>query len=144
MRVPCCTCALRVCVRRAKEVRAAHLVSQDTDALAEALGRLADGAMSGISVDHGRITGSVQAKRESLCLITVPYDDGFAAYVDGERTGTVRYAGALLAVPVPEGEHEILLKYRSPGIRGGLMIGVLSLIALLGVTILERKRRICF
>ena len=132
--------SVTITILGAKEVRAAHLVSQDTDALAEALGRLADGAMTGISVDHGRITGSVQAKQESLCLITVPYDDGFTAYVDGERTETVRYADALLAVPVPEGEHEILLSYRSPGIRGGLVIGCLSLLTLLGITAWERKR----
>jgi uncharacterized membrane protein YfhO len=93
-------------------------------------------------VDHGRITGSVQARQESLCLITVPYDDGLPAYVDGERTETVRYADALLAVPVPEGEHEILLSYRSPGIRGGLVFGILSLLALLGITTWERKKQV--
>ncbi len=134
--------SVTITILGAKEVRAAHLVSQDTDMLAEALGRLTDGAMTGISVDHGRITGSVQARQESLCLITVPYDDGFTAYVDGERTETVRYADALLAVPVPEGEHEILLSYRSPGIRGGLVFGILSLLALLGITTWERKKQV--
>ena len=45
-------------------------------------------------------------------VFTIPYSDGFKAYVDGVRVETSEYAGALLTIAdIETGEHEIRLEY---------------------------------
>ena len=56
-------------------------------------------------------TASVNMEEENLLFFSVPYDDGFTAYVDGIETGIVKVDFGLSAVVVPEGRHDIEFKY---------------------------------
>ncbi len=59
---------------------------------------------------HG-FTATVDMERENLLFFSVPYDEGFTAYVDGVETKIVRVDYGLSAVVVPEGSHEIEFRY---------------------------------
>ena len=46
---------------------------------------------------------------------SIPYTSGWTAYVDGKQEEKAGIgANGLIGVPVPEGTHEIMLKYKSP------------------------------
>ncbi len=52
--------------------------------------------------------------RANLMFFSVPYDDGFTAYVDGQETEILRVDEGLMAVPLPRrnGHHRLCLSAR--------------------------------
>ena len=66
--------------------------------------------------------------------ITLPMSDGAAAPV-------LRADVALVAVAVPAGEHEVLLRYTAPWVWRGIAVGLLGLALWLGLVVIGRRRR---
>ncbi len=56
---------------------------------------------------------------------------GWTAAVDGRKAEVRRWRGAFLAVPVPEGDHVVILSYVSQGVLWGAAVSVLALAALM-------------
>ncbi len=56
-------------------------------------------------------TADIDMERENLLFFSVPYDNGFTAYVDGVETELVKVDFGLSAIVVPEGKHDIEFKY---------------------------------
>jgi hypothetical protein len=77
-----------------------------------------------------------------LRLADLWYPD-WMAQVDGKTVEILRADYALRAVPVPAGHHHVEFHYRSPAIRRGLTLSLISLalaLALLGAGLLARRR----
>jgi len=55
--------------------------------------------------------------RANLMFFSVPYDDGFTAYVDGQETEILRVDEGLMAVLCPAGTVTIDFVYQPDGIR---------------------------
>jgi len=53
--------------------------------------------------------------KEDLVFFSVPYDDGFTAYVNGQETDILRVDEGLMAVLVPAGENTIDFVYQADG-----------------------------
>ncbi|MCR4895233.1 MAG: YfhO family protein [Lachnospiraceae bacterium] len=125
--------AVSLAILGAGEERTPHLVAFNTDALAQGLSTLAAGELTDVTASRGTITGRIGASRDGICLLTLPYDRGFSALVDGKEVSTVPYAGALLGVPVTAGEHTLELRYLSPGfVPGCVLCGMSILLLILG------------
>ena len=61
------------------------------------------------------IHGTVSASQKGILFTSIPYTSGWTAYVDGKQEEKAGIgANGLIGVPVPEGTHEIMLKYKSP------------------------------
>ncbi len=60
---------------------------------------------------HAEIT----LKKDDLVFFSVPYDDGFTAYVNGEETEVIRVDEGLMAVLAPAGENTIDFVYQADG-----------------------------
>ena len=60
---------------------------------------------------HAEIT----LKKDDLVFFSVPYDDGFTAYVNGEETEVIRVDEGLMAVLDPAGENTIDFVYQADG-----------------------------
>ncbi len=73
-----------------------------------------------------KATGNLQ--EDSYVMITLPYENGYEIYIDGEKSDYISYRGSLILVKVSEGIHDIEIKYIAPGIRSGLVISIVSLI----------------
>jgi uncharacterized membrane protein YfhO len=56
---------------------------------------------------------------------------GWVAEVDGRRVGVLRANGKHRAVPIPAGSHEVVMRYRPPGLAAGLWATTLGLAAAL-------------
>ena len=82
----------------------------------------------------GYVKGKVISSSEKDVLFTtIPYEEGWNVYIDGEKGNIISLIdGSFVGVIVPEGEHEIELKYTDRwAIRGGL----LSLVGILGAVV---------
>ena len=72
----------------------------------------------------------MEADGPALLVVRDSFARGWNASVDGQRAPVLRANGKHRAIPVPTGTHEVELHYRPPGLRGGLLLTLLSALAL--------------
>lgn len=82
-------------------------------------------------VTTNNIHGEVNLEGLRLFCFSVPYARGWYAAIDGNKTKTYLVNDLFIGIEVPEGQHEIELYYRTPGIGCGAVISLISLIILL-------------
>ncbi|HYK92111.1 MAG TPA: YfhO family protein, partial [Acidobacteriota bacterium] len=73
---------------------------------------------------------SATLKRSSFVVLSEVYYPGWEAYVDGQPVPLLKADYILRALPVPAGEHDIAVRFRSRTLRWGLVISLLSIVAL--------------
>ncbi len=77
--------------------------------------------------------------KDSYLFISLPYEDGYKIYVDGNRCDYTSYRDSFLLVKVPAGEHEIVIRYMPPGFALGLLISVIALMLIIALIIGDRR-----
>ena len=95
------------------------------------------------SVGAGRwgpssVAVTVAAERPALLVVSQAWFPGWRAEVDGEAADVVRVDGVVQGVPVPAGDHEVVLRYRPPGLVLGAVVTVTTAAALAGWALLRR------
>ncbi len=74
-----------------------------------------------------------------ICYFSVPMDDGWTATVDGEMAEILSSNG-MMAISLEPGRHEIVFRYHTPGLRQGVYITLMSVVAWVGWVLLQRRR----
>ena len=100
-------------------------------------------AAQSVTVGTDRITAKTNYGGARLLCFSVPYSEGFTAYVDGEQTGVIRTNVDHIGVIIPPGEHETELRYRTPMLFEGAAISVSAAVLYLicaAVLMLGRRR----
>ncbi|MGN0494461.1 MAG: YfhO family protein, partial [Acutalibacteraceae bacterium] len=95
--------------------------------------------------DNYGFTAKVTRDKENLVFFSVPYDEGWTAYVNGSQVEIEKVNAGFMAVKVGAGDSEIRFEYRTPGLVYGLMItGGACVLLLLYILIfsLYRKHRL--
>jgi len=113
----------------------------DVDAFEQAKGRIDAGGFRVTTFDDGRIDATFHARQDETLLISVPYDTGWSAWVDGRQVEVSRLYGGLLGVPVPQGDSTIELRYTVPGLVPGLVVSLASVAVFCAWRVLARRRR---
>ncbi len=104
---------------------AAPVVAEDTFSAFTAADRLQDVAYTGNSFG-GRIT----AQSAGYMLLSLPYSEGWTAYVDGEKTEIVRANTAFMAIALTQGEHDVEFRYETPYLALGKTVSYCAIGAL--------------
>lgn len=89
-------------------------------------------------------TAKINLERENLVFFSIPYESGWTAYVNGERTEIEKVNIGFMAVLCPEGENEITFRYITPGLATGVKITILAaavLLIYLLFALIYKKRR---
>ncbi len=94
--------------------------------------------------DH--LTGTIHTKQENQMIqTTIPYDEGWKVYVDGQITEIYKTMDALIAFDITAvGEHTLELKYRPTAITLGSVISVIATLLFVALCVLDhviRKKR---
>ena len=74
-----------------------------------------------------RIKGEVKALNYGLLYTSIPTDGNWLAYVNGVESEVVLIGGAMLAIPLSEGLHQIEFVYRNNLLTLGIFISLISL-----------------
>ena len=107
------------------------------DFAAECRGR----AVTDFSRDGHGLRCTTRSDRDGVWYFSVPFDPGWTALVDGEETVLLN-SGSMIAVPAAAGEHRLELCYRTPGLRPGAAVSLVSLALCAGLFVfLRRKKR---
>ena len=91
-------------------------------------------------VDAGTnsLSGVIAVERPSVLFLSVPYSTGWHATVDGRDVELLRVNTAFMGLALEPGQHEVSLRYRTPGIAIGAALSVVG--AVLLILILVRRR----
>ncbi len=79
-----------------------------------------------ISFATSRISGTIEPSEDKLLCLQIPYLKGFTAYVDGVKTDIVKSNYMFMAIPLKAGSHEIVLKYKTPGLLTGFILTLIG------------------
>jgi len=80
---------------------------------------------------ESKIEGNIKAEGNSLVYTSIPYDDGWHVYVDGEEVNKIKIGDSLLAFYVSDGYHNITMKYKIKYFIPSLLLTLLAIIILI-------------
>lgn len=72
-------------------------------------------ACSSFRMTNSGFHAEITLEKDNLVFFSVPYDDGFTAYVNGKETEVIRVDEGLMAVLAPAGENTIDFVYQADG-----------------------------
>jgi hypothetical protein len=93
------------------------------------------------SFREDRIRGRVAAQESGVLFLSVPFNRGWRATVDGQPAAIHRINVGFVGLPLPAGEHTIELRFVPEGSRLGLAVSLLAAIVLVAGVIFESRRR---
>lgn len=70
------------------------------------------------------VTGHVSASKDGILLLAIPWQEGWTVSVDGEKQQMLRADFGLIAVRVPQGEHEIQAQFKAPWLNLSVVISL--------------------
>ena len=89
-----------------------------------------------------QVEGTIQADKEkSILYLSIPYDEGWQLYVDGQRYTTKPVYGGFLGAELEPGKHQIRLKYVPKGFKVGCIVSTMTLMSIIWIII--RNKRVC-
>lgn len=93
--------------------------------------------------EHGDtyIRGTIQMKEDGVFFTSIPYEEGWSIYIDGQKVETYKVGEAFLGADITQGTHSVELKYFPAGLTKGIMAAVVSWILYIGIWIITRKGR---
>lgn len=103
--------------------------------------RLSLDRLEQISIETNFCRGNISLEDRKLLCLQIPYSPGWRAQVDGVDVPLIRANTMNMALPLEEGDHEIELYYRTPGLRIGFFLSFLGLSFWLTYFLKTSKRR---
>ena len=92
----------------------------------EALEARSKNSLSEISIGSNKISGKITTEKNELLFLSIPYNKGWTAYINDEKTTIHRANIAFSAILLEAGENIIRLNYRSPGLDSGIVLTIIS------------------
>lgn len=114
---------------------------QPMDSYASYIDNLKENSLENVSIDGNTITGSISTDKEKLLVLSIPYQKGWTAYVDGEKVEIQKANLMYSALSLTQGDHEIKLVFERPGIKASLCLSAVG-IGIFIIALIIRRRRI--
>lgn len=104
-----------------------------------AVERLRTNAVQNITIASDCLEGAIVCDKRGVVGVSIPFSEGWSAFVDGKEVDVFRMNGSFLGIVIEEGNHSIRFEYKSPWLREGIYLSVLTLLVLIGCTVLRKK-----
>lgn len=93
----------------------------------------ADERNTGKKQKNGHIlSGTIQMEKDGYLITSIPYDSNFNIYVDGKEKKAEVVNEGFLGTELSEGNHAIVISYKSPGKKVGVLLTVLGVVIAVG------------
>ena len=87
-----------------------------------------------------RIRGKIQVDWPGDLILSIPKEEGWNVFADGEEIDSGTFMESFIKIPLGEGEHEIELRYLTPGLIPGAVISLSSLGIFCGILFWKEKK----
>lgn len=88
------------------------------------------------------ITGNINVKNDGYFSISIPYDNGFNIYVDGNKVKYEQVNNNFIGFKISKGKHTITLEYKSPWKLAGIICSALGFLLFAIVLIVEKRKNL--
>lgn len=116
------------------------VVCQPVENIGQQTRNLAKNVLSDIEAETNVLRGTITLSKPKALVISLPYSEGFTAYVDGKEAELKQANTMYMALELPEGEHEIELVYCTPWLKEGGFLTFLGALCYIGVVRKNKKR----
>ena len=110
------------------------------DGFGDRVNSLKESGISNLEIDVDTISAKIDVQNKKLLCVAVPYSKGWSAYVDGEKREVFCVNEHYMGIVVKPGECEMVMNYRTPFKKAGLIITVIGLVLYITVVMLYRKK----
>lgn len=87
------------------------------------------------------IVGFIDVTNDGYFTLSIPYDNGYKVYVDGEEKEYEKVNAGFIGFKINKGKHDIQISYEAPFQKIGLIISLSGLLSYILIIISERKTR---
>lgn len=101
------------------------------EAMAADCTALRETSADSFTIDNNGFSTNVTRDKKSLVFFSVPYDDGWTAYVNGKQACVEKVNSGFMAVAVDAGESEIRFNYRNTYLDAGILITITACVILI-------------
>lgn len=112
----------------------------DLQILKNQLSRIDSAGFALTAYENGRITATFNAAQDETLVISQPYEDGWTATVNGKPVEVQAAYDGLMGIPVQTGDNVVELRYLTPGLIPGAVVGIAS-VTLFAVWRIAARRR---
>jgi uncharacterized membrane protein YfhO len=113
----------------------------DEKALDAAHETLSSGGLHVERASETRIMGTIAVSEDSVLYSSIPYENGWSVYIDGEKQKTYDLGAGLLACDIAVGTHTVEYRYLAPGLVMGILLTLSSVAILVSIWFTTAKRR---
>ncbi len=102
---------------------------------------LASQAIEMTEYSDTKIEGKLTVREDGLFMTSIPYDEGWSIYANGEKVTTCRVLEGFLGAELPEGDYTIKMVYQCPGLVKGLITTLFGILCFLFMCKVEKQMR---
>ena len=119
----------------------ASVYRMNEEVLWEALELLSAQHMENVVWESDFISGDLALEEAGRLILSVPYEDGWTVYVNGEEREGTLFGGCLMAFDLEPGEYSFEMRYVPQGFRAGAVVSAASALVFAAVLLAGRRRR---
>ena len=93
-----------------------------------------------VYVGSDQVYGEINTSVPKMVCFSIPYSDGWKAYVDGIEVKLHHANTAYMAIEVEPGEHQYELVYETPLLKLGMYVSAISLIVFFGISVFGKGK----
>lgn len=113
----------------------------DDEVLKTGYDRLNQNALNVTKHSDTGIEGTISVSENSYLYSSIPYDEGWSIYIDGEKADTFKIGTAMLGASIKQGEHTVEYRYSPRGLKYGIIISAASFAGVCGYLIYTKLKK---
>ena len=123
-----------------------YCASLTDDSYQKLLKDLSKSQMTVTSYDSTHLNGTIDVSADGVMLLTIAYDQGWTALVDGEKAEIASIGDAIMGIKLSGGHHEIAMTYKPGGFTAGALgsagaFAILVLITAVPAALGKRRKK---
>lgn len=119
-----------------------EIYCQPMDDYNRQINALKEDILQDVNFKTNKISGNISLNNKKILCLSIPYSTGWTAYVDGKKTEILPANTMFMALPLSEGNHNIILKYCTPGLKAGIAISLAGLVLCIVLSTYEKKNKV--
>ncbi|MCC8065266.1 MAG: YfhO family protein [Clostridiales bacterium] len=135
------TCTIRFNTKQTYTIDEIQVLCIPVEDYVEQVTALGETVLENVTEGTDTVTGDITMASDGVLVLSIPYVDGWTAYVDGEETELIQANTGFSGIALSAGTHSIRLKYVAPGQNAGTAITAVTLLGLAVYFLLHHRRR---
>jgi len=94
--------------------------------------------LENLNVEDDSVSGTINNQENGILALSMPYNDGWKCFVDGEERETLKVNGIFTGIELTKGKHIVKFEFSVPLFREAMLISLFSLMISAGIIFLKK------